>query len=400
MKKLFLLFSIILFSCADDAQRNRLIKALNFEDELTQSFVVKTDSVINIKGKYGIKISVKKKDLNGLISDSLKINLIELFDINDFLMANASTISNGKWLISAGAFKIDIYGDGPLELKEGKTIKIEFPLSNKEKNMELFYGDRTANGDLNWSKANLKIQNENYYIIGYQDSQIIDEELTSQYGGIETYRKTIEIDSLGFLPLQLIKSEINNVIIDKDTIRIYQKYKSSEIDALYNDTDDLADDVAPSVLLSLSKRQTDSILNDSIVQIKKDNLRIKKQNLNYEKYNDADNRIFKNIESTNLGWINVDKFAPDEEKVSINLKNIINNSRTYIIDKKNKTVLSVYKNKLSIPINRSFQIISFGLKDDVFQVFKKTVRFSENSELNMKYKKIRENQIKGFLKLD
>jgi len=356
MKKIVLLLSIIFLGCQDDTQRTKLQNALNFEKELTQSFVIMADSIITIEGKKGIKITLNKEDLDGEISDSLKINLIELFDANDFLMANASTVSNGKWLISAGALKIDIYGKTPLKLKDGRTIKID----------------------------NINLQDDDYYTIVLKPSYIIDKALTDQNNGIRVFRQIIEIDSMGVLPMQLVKRKmsIDNIIIDNDTIRLFQKYD-------YSETDVLADEEAPSEMISLTKKQADTTIN---------NFEIK--NRLFNAFNIVENKIFKDIESQNLGWINVDKFAPDEEKVEVELKNIITNSRSYIIDKKNKTVLSFYEKKINLPINRRFQIISFGVKDNKFHVFKKNVRYSSNGELNMVYRKIQKNQIKDFLKLD
>ena len=114
MKKIvFLLLICLAISCKNEKQHERLNVWLDFKPELTQQFFVSPDSIVTIEGLKGTKITFKTGDLEGLlngpnIKDSLQINLIELTTKQELLLANTQTSSNGKWLISGGAFKIDI----------------------------------------------------------------------------------------------------------------------------------------------------------------------------------------------------------------------------------------------------------------------------------------------------
>jgi hypothetical protein len=69
------------------------------------------------------------------------------------LSSNAQTISDGKLLISGGAYFIGMTSNGEqLKLKEGRSLSVQFPkLSEKE--MALFYGQRNDLGQMNWQIA-------------------------------------------------------------------------------------------------------------------------------------------------------------------------------------------------------------------------------------------------------
>lgn len=115
------------------------------------------------------------------------------------------------------------------------------------------------------------------------------------------------------------------------------------------------------------------------------------------------NKIYEAIKISKLGWINIDKFAPEETKIKISLKSNtkLDAIQTYIIDSENNTILNVYNQEIDIPINRSFYIISFGLKNDIFYGFKKSIRFSKDEEYTIAYKKLKAStQLKSFFTLD
>jgi hypothetical protein len=366
MKKIiFLLLICITISCQNEKQLERLNSWLDYKPELMQQFFVSPDSIVTIEGKKGTKITFKTEDLEGLlngpnIQDSLQIYLIELTNKQELLLANTQTISNGKWLISGGAFEIDIRANGEsLTLKEGKTIIVDFPKTCEVNDMRLFYGEKEENDNMNWNETNIVLKEKKYFSIYYKFGSQLDSTLTSKYGGVETYDSVLYADTLGYLTINDYKS------------------RYTKIDSIYvlNDT------------LSNSKtwRNYDDFLDD----------------ITNKAYTISD-AVYQRVEISKLGWTNIDKFAPEEEKITITLKSnkVVDATQTYIVDTKNNTILNVIDNEVDIPINRSFYIISFGLKEDTFYAYKKSIRFKKSGEHIIKYKKIKESQLKSILKLD
>ena len=85
---------------------------------------------------------------------NIRVELLELTTPSELLKNNVQTVSNDKWLISGGSFKIDIYSNNELlELKKGKTISVSFPKIRSEE-MQLFYGVRKENDAMNWELGN------------------------------------------------------------------------------------------------------------------------------------------------------------------------------------------------------------------------------------------------------
>ncbi|WP_055436407.1 hypothetical protein [Lacinutrix algicola] len=391
-----IIVSVLVFNFFS-GKEDKLKDLLNFETEYVQQYKVASDSVISIVGKKGTVITFKTKDLvnksnRGINSDSLTINLMELTNKQDLIFANAQTISDNKWLISGGAYKIEIEANGKeLFIKKGKTISVKFPKFTEEENdeMEIFYGNRNSSKYMNWSKVNLKLKVNKNYVIVYKDTTIVDEEKTKAYGGIKYTKGKLKIDSLGFLLNKEIKAQfsmINKFYAENDTLRIYNRDNK-----LYDDLVGLesGNERGFSVIL---KKDLNSILKGSNKGYK---------TTNYISYSNITDDFYKTIEISRLGWINVDKYTNTEElvTVSLNSNKKMYNKEVFIIDKKNNTILNVYNSKIDLPINRSFYIISIGIRNNEIYGFKKSMRFNKDSNYQIEFKKINESQIKSILTL-
>jgi hypothetical protein len=243
-----------------------------------------------------------------------------------------------------------------LKLKEGKTISMTFPKTTDENNMQLFYGERDENDFMNWEESNISFTEKKYFSIHYKLASEIDSELTKRYG-VDTYEDYFITDTLGFKTLSEYKLKYpaeDSLFIVKDTLTNIKSWENYE----------------------------DFILNIS----------------NYQLLNDT---FYNTIETSKLGWINIDKFAPELPKATIKFDYIddFDAIQTYIADEKDNTILNVYNNEIEIPINRSFYIISFAIKDGTFYVYKKSVRFSKNTTQSISLKKINKNQLKSVFEL-
>lgn len=395
--------------------KDELRKALNFETEMVQSFEASSkDSLITVVGKKGTEITFNTEDLEfqsgkKLVDENLKIELIELTNQQELLLANAQTISNDDWLISGGAFHIDIKAKNEsLKLKTNKTISVRFPKNTKEGDMQIFYGDRNEKGYLNWNESNIELKNEKQFVIFFKDTFMLDEVRTRAFGGVETYKNVIKIDTLGLLN----KKEINERIpeIDEAFSDIFKLNKQKDTIYLYKELLSYFDcyEFKLKSLNDSDRRDFEKLkFRDRVLT-----------NHNQKKLIDNENRkkaFYEAIEISKLGWINIDQYAKYDDLVTITLENNLSfnfntfaeeayNSRstlheTYLIDKENNTLLNIYSGEIEIPNNKSFIILSFSIVDDVFYVCRKAINVSENKTIKLEYKKRNKEQVESLLRL-
>ena len=421
---------------------------LNFESEYVQSFKVKTDSIIEIKGNKGTAIRFAPKDLNTnsnkkFTDDSLQIELIELTSQQDLLLANAQTVSNGKWLVSGGAFKInikDIKGQ-PLLLSKGKTIDVQFPINTNENDMKLFYGQRNKGGEMNWMELSMKLRRDPF-VIFIDEGFVVDSVITKRYGGVEWYKSIGVIDTLGFIGISDLKKrfprinfyneQVDTIIFQKKRVHIIDNYYDGEvidstnffrikltdslytlfnkkeviIDSLLIDLENVLYSELREVIGALYKQITlkefnqldDTISREEYKKIRLAYGKYKEEVLNYER---VSNVLYNAVQVSQLGWINIDKFAKEEEKVNLKLNYNIrtDHDQVYVIDESNNTVLNVFNDEIDLPINRSFKIITIGIKNKDIYGYKKSIRLVKKGKLDVHYKKINDNQLKTFLKI-
>ncbi len=139
---------------ADIAKLNDALKKYEEPSQITKVSADKPSVVI---GRKGTKISINPTDLvtesGKPLGQTIEVELKELTNQGQLLRTNAQTVSDGKLLISGGAYFIGLTSNGEqLKLKDGKTLNVQFPkLSDKE--MTLFYGQRNELGQVNWQKA-------------------------------------------------------------------------------------------------------------------------------------------------------------------------------------------------------------------------------------------------------
>ena len=128
-----------------------------YTSSITQKFIVKQKSVTVLTGKKGLKVTIDPADLETEdgrpVNGNISVEMVELTTSEDLFKTNAATMSNGKLLASGGSYFIGMECNGKkLKLKGKRAIKMEFP-QLKEEEMELFYGDKDTEGNINWVKA-------------------------------------------------------------------------------------------------------------------------------------------------------------------------------------------------------------------------------------------------------
>ena len=144
-------------SVDDKADIGKLNDALKKYEEPSQKSKVSADKPSVVTGRKGTKISINPNDLvsesGKPLGQNIEVELKELTNQGQLLRTNAQTVSDGKLIVSGGAYFIGMTSNGEqLKLKKGKNLNVQFPkISDKE--MALFYGQRNDFGQINWQKA-------------------------------------------------------------------------------------------------------------------------------------------------------------------------------------------------------------------------------------------------------
>lgn len=129
----------------------------NFEQSSTQHFTALPNKISVVTARKGLKVtvnpSVLEKEDGTAVDGKITVSIIELTTTGDLFKSNAATVSDGKLLASGGSYFIGMECNGEkLRIKKGKALQMQFP-KLKDEEMELFYGNRNADGNMNWNRA-------------------------------------------------------------------------------------------------------------------------------------------------------------------------------------------------------------------------------------------------------
>ena len=152
-----------------------VMKALDPEKQ-SSSIDPTVDNII--KGEKGTQIFIPANALRfkdgSIPTGKVNIELKEFFSTSDFISNNLSTVSDSFLLETNGMLYISATADGKeLVVDNSKSYTIAFPKSDSTRNMELFYGDSTQAGSINWNTA---LPTTEGFGIGY-DSLLVDSAL-------------------------------------------------------------------------------------------------------------------------------------------------------------------------------------------------------------------------------
>jgi hypothetical protein len=129
-------------------------------EEPLQVFSIANNGSTTITAKHGLRLEVKKEDFESddgaTVKGTVELTVKELVTPQQMIASDCPTVSDGRLLETAGSYFIGASGNGSkLRLKQGKKIRIEFP--KRGDNMELFYGQRMADGSMNWLPLQKKL---------------------------------------------------------------------------------------------------------------------------------------------------------------------------------------------------------------------------------------------------
>lgn len=243
------------------------IEALNSEikqyEVPSEFFKVSVKNPSVVKTKLGTTLYINPSDLetkNGTaLGTDITVEIKELTNQQDLFRSNAQTVSNSKLLVSGGAYFINLTSEqNQLQLKKNKTLKVDFRKFTNEK-MLLFYGEKDSLGILNWNAAQVNFESK------------------EKQKGKSTNKPKI-----------------------KDSARTATFGENDEIDDILAYTDKPA-------------------TKEDKEELKKANKKIRAENINYRanNINSLEDKIYKTIEISKLGWINCDCFVEIPNKTDL-----------------------------------------------------------------------------------
>ncbi|WP_282051142.1 hypothetical protein [Maribacter aquivivus] len=175
MKKGILLvlgFSVLLFSFLQCKPKPDLIVKTHQEDPFketmtsSQYFKIEAKNDTVISGENGTIIVFQKGSFldsdNNIVTDDIEIELTEALTIDEMILSNLTTISDGKLLETDGMIYFNATAKGrQLFVNPEKPVYVEIPTTNRKSGMSVYKGLRDKNGNMNWVNP---IPIENYLI--------------------------------------------------------------------------------------------------------------------------------------------------------------------------------------------------------------------------------------------
>lgn len=238
------LFSLTIFQCSNNsnADNEKLLPNDPFKNTIvpSQSFEINSKQDNVIEGKEGTVVVCPKgcfKNAKGeIVEDNVKVELSEALSIEDMLLSNLTTTSNGKQLETDGMIYLKATANGEqLTINKNNPIHIEIPSREKKPGMMAYKGIRDEKGNMNWIEPK----------------------------ELDNYLVTVDINSLDFLP-QGFQNEV-------DKGMPYRKHKTATqrlTDSLYYqlsvvDINSLTQGFVPTVYYEAYYNNDKKVVNNS-----------------------------------------------------------------------------------------------------------------------------------------
>jgi hypothetical protein len=133
-----------------------------------QQFILpaKANEWVIAKKGFKIKIDTKKlcnPDGSALSNENIQVNITELLNTDELMAANATTVSNGKMLMSGGSYFVEVtQNKQTLQLKKDASLEMQIP-NRKKEGMQLFTGTKNQQGFVNWQPTQSRFIAQRYY---------------------------------------------------------------------------------------------------------------------------------------------------------------------------------------------------------------------------------------------
>ena len=222
----------------------------NFSNQLLDKevFRINTQQDTVIENKDGVIIYIPE---NAFDTDNQTVDVLVQSAINaeDILYAGLSTTSNGNELETGGMFYIDAFDQGK-RVKLIKNVEVNVPTNQKTEGMQLYNGEKTKSGEINWVNPkpvankltpvdilSLDFFPPNYNQTltdwGYPNKDFKDS-LYYSFSFEKTKEKQNVISELNFLPKRRLNRYEANILYPNQNIAIDYNMTKDEFNALKN----------------------------------------------------------------------------------------------------------------------------------------------------------------------
>lgn len=325
--------------------------------EKPQKLTAPSDKKTTATGAKGTIIHVDPNRLETVdgspLGDDIQIELLEMTNNASMLLNNAQTVSNGKILVTGGAYYLNMTSDGKqLKMKQGIGLEVEFPKLTEDE-MGLFLGERDSLGQVNWIPTEDRFNPKNI-----EDAEEPEKPIKHE-----------EVEELAIVRIEYLD------YMD-DTVAAPKKVNKEDVsEAEYKEY--------------LKKVQVYEEL---------------KKEIEYQR------QTYQAVELMNFGWINCDRFYNDPSpKTDIQL--VVNNdslqgARFFAVFKDIRSVMTecYYKGRKenasfrNIPEGKELTIIALSAKDKTPYVFETTINTETAKKVQIKFMETTQAAIKDRIK--
>jgi len=421
-----------------------------------QVFTVSAKTIKKIEAKKGLRVTVNTDNLETAdgqpVSGDVQVSIKEMVKATDMIANNCPTISDGKMLVSDGAYYVSMTSNGKqLQIKKGKSLQMEFPRVSKN-GMELFYGERDVNGIMNWKPLNKQLENTNEIaplndIVKQQDVQtnvgtslrdnsvpadVLNETRLSLYEDsiketrrayIVCHYKTMSQEQIGKVmeaPYKMAYKDYHNYnflntsffqgMCSNKNVYAYSSYKGTYYVTINgNDSFSYIHDHFAVITDANNTSKNYSLRNDNI-DVAIDNTPASKKNKDQK--TNLTVRYYDPVEITNLGWLNCDHFYDAPEGVTplytLYIKDSVPaNIGVYMIFKDINSMMQqkIFTNGKSsiavqqqLPLNSKVEFLIYSKVNNKFVQCKELVTVTKNMTLPVVFTPVADDQVrKSFL---
>ena len=214
-----ILLSIVFIGCTGDKKKSAFEKSsviprdqkISSKDPFSKNIVESQFFEVNgkqdtvVEGNMGTVIVIPKGAFTNQkgepVTENIKVELAEALSLDQMLLSNLTTYSNGMPLQTGGMIFLNATSGGEkLEINTDKPVYIEIPTGNKKPGMMAYEGQRDVNGNMNWINPQT----------------------------LDNYLVPVDLQSLDFLPAGFATEVTNGM-----PFRSYQTANTKLIDSLY-----------------------------------------------------------------------------------------------------------------------------------------------------------------------
>jgi hypothetical protein len=143
----FLLVLAIIISCRNSNKKSTILS--NPDDMPVTKYTINIDRDTTIETKNGALLKIPKGALSTDKGNTVTLEIKEAYSLLQMIQAGLTTQSNGQPLSSGGMIYINAAAGQNVTIKQ--AIKVAIPTNNLQKDMQLFKGEKDANGNINWN---------------------------------------------------------------------------------------------------------------------------------------------------------------------------------------------------------------------------------------------------------